>query len=94
MSVYLLGDRYAMLVAMSDEIRSLIDAAGGLMTKADLAHRWGVSRQRVDELTAMPDFPPPIVTQGRAAWYAWHEVNAWRELERKPGRPPAPPKDA
>jgi hypothetical protein len=75
------------LAAMSDELRKLIAEAGGLCTGSDLAKRWKVSRQRVEEMMRSEDFPKPVLTIGRSNLYAGHECDVWRELDRKPGRP-------
>lgn len=92
LSDYPAAERYAILRQMSDDLRRLIDKAGGLHTEADLARRWGVSRQRIRELTEMDDFPQPVLVIGRSKLYAGYECDTWRELPRKPG-PKPPTKD-
>jgi hypothetical protein len=72
---------------MSDELRRLIQDAGGLVTQAEMAKRWNISRQRIQELVAMPGFPKPVNPGDRYKLYAWFEVEAWRKLERPTGRP-------
>ncbi len=84
---YLLAREYATLARMSKELRAYITQAGGLHTLAALAKRWGVSRQRAKELEQHPDFPTPVLVIGRSKLYAGHEADAWRAMERPPGRP-------
>lgn len=79
-----------MLQRMSDELRDLIARAGGLVHKAELAKRWGVSRQRINELVAMPDFPQPVNPESRYKLYGWYECDAWRQVKRLPGPKPQP----
>jgi hypothetical protein len=69
------------------ELRSLIEQVGGLHSRAGLAKRWGVSPSYVSEVTARPDFPSPIVIDGREYWQG-HLADDWRNTPRKPG--PAP----
>lgn len=70
------------------DLRRAIEEAGGLHTVADIARRWGVSKARVNELAQRPDFPAPLFRMGRSAVYVGNEVDAWRAIERRPGRPP------
>lgn len=69
-------------------IEDAINAADGLHTVADLARRWEISKARADELSKRADFPTPIFRVGRSALYVGAEVDEWRALERRPGRPP------
>lgn len=69
--------------------RTYINQSGGLAGRSKLAGIWGVSRQRVAQLTEMPGFPKPVdwvsyrETRGGLAddqpvWLV-DEANAWRE---------------
>jgi len=63
------------------ELRSILAAHGGLVSTADLAARWRISRQRALQLSRRPDFPQPVYTstsqdRPRALWLA-DEVDAF-----------------
>lgn len=64
-------------------IRDRIAAAGGLVNAADLARVWGVSRARVTELVAMPDFPEPIDHVGERAVWLLAQCDQWREARAR-----------
>jgi hypothetical protein len=66
---------------------AMIEAAGGLATSAELAKRWGVSRQRGREIVAHPDFPAPVAEVSGRKVYAIAEADDWRAQERPAGRP-------
>lgn len=61
----------------------VIQRIGGLAAASDLARRWGISRSRVGQLIAEPDFPKPVIHVGGLAVYAVREADAWRD-KRKP----------
>lgn len=65
-----------------------LQATGGVVTAAAIAERLGVSRARVSTMTARNDFPAPIDTLGQTKIWLWADVQAWREADRGPGRPP------
>jgi hypothetical protein len=43
-------------------VREALQGFGGLASQADLGRRWGISRQRVHQLTREVDFPKPVAT--------------------------------
>src|SRR4051812_27961443 len=51
----------------------------GLASPADLARRWGISRQRGWQLAREPDFPPPIGHVNCQPVYLVAEADEWRE---------------
>jgi predicted DNA-binding transcriptional regulator AlpA len=58
-------------------VREVVQGVGGLTSQADLGRRWGISRQRVHQLTREVDFPKPVATiSGHGAWIA-QEADAW-----------------
>lgn len=70
-------------------LRARIAAAGGLVNAADLARVWDVSRARVSELQAMPDFPEPIDTVGDRPVWLLEQCDQWRRgRPATAGRPP------
>jgi predicted DNA-binding transcriptional regulator AlpA len=51
----------------------------GVASQADLARRWGLSRQRVHQLVREPAFPAPAGrVSGQPVWFA-AEADEWRE---------------
>jgi hypothetical protein len=60
------------------DIRRQLAAHGGLHSIADLARRWGVSKQRARELTMHPDFPKPILTAGGDRLWLASEADQFR----------------
>ncbi len=54
-----------------------------LVGMADLAARWGYSRQGVHKLSKLPDFPPPfaVINQGRTKVWRLSDFEAF-EAER------------
>jgi predicted DNA-binding transcriptional regulator AlpA len=62
---------------MSD-LRRSIAAAGGLYTRTGLAERWGVTRQAVSKMVLKPDFPKPILVDGKHEAWPANEADAWR----------------
>jgi predicted DNA-binding transcriptional regulator AlpA len=61
------------------ELRRAIADAGGLCSRAGLAERWGVSRQAVSKMTLKPDFPPPIMVDGKHEVWPAEVADAWRD---------------
>jgi hypothetical protein len=51
--------------------------AGELMGAAEIADRLGVSRQRVQQLIARPDWPAPAATLEMGRVYRTEDVEAW-----------------
>lgn len=60
---------------MSASLRRVIEQQGGLLDRAGIAQRWGVSRQRAHQLVNDPTFPPPV--GGLDVWLA-SDVDQWR----------------
>lgn len=59
--------------------RDALASVEGLASQADLARRWGLSRQRVHELVREPQFPvPAAIVSGQPAWIA-AEADEWLE---------------
>ncbi len=72
---------------MNDELQRIIAEVGGLHTAADLARRWGVSRQAIDHMIAHhPDFPSPVLHIGRSAVYAGNDCAQWRTAHPRGNR--------
>jgi hypothetical protein len=66
-------------VAGAEDARRAVARMGGLASQADLARRWGTSRQRVNQLTREPGFPAPGgEVNGQAVWFA-AQADHWRE---------------
>lgn len=62
-----------------EQARAGIQVSGGLASQADLARRWGMSRQRVGILVRQPGFPEPAATvNGQPVWLA-DEAAIWRQ---------------
>lgn len=61
-------------------LRDDIQAAGGLVSRAGLARRWGITEQRVHQLCALEGFPDPVPCDGlgRVRIYIAAECDAWR----------------
>jgi predicted DNA-binding transcriptional regulator AlpA len=69
------------------QVRDAIAAGGGLVDRAEIGRRWGVSRTRVGQLLASRDFPKPVASVGgRPLWLAG-DVDEWKANRRPPGRP-------
>jgi predicted DNA-binding transcriptional regulator AlpA len=71
------------------DLRSSIEAVGGLVTRPLAADELGFSRQYFYTLTRRPDFPKPVGMVGEIALYARSELRSWR-TNYNPQRP-APP---
>jgi len=52
---------------------------GELVGSAEIAAMFGVSRQRVYQLTSRPDFPEPVVRLKAGAIWRTADVAAWAE---------------
>jgi predicted DNA-binding transcriptional regulator AlpA len=50
----------------------------------------GVSRQRVYQLAARPDFPKPIAHLAQGKVWSVDDIEAWMESRRGVRRPPSP----
>jgi hypothetical protein len=51
----------------------------GLASQADLARRWGITRQRVNQLTREPGFPAPGgEVNGQPVWFG-AAADQWRD---------------
>lgn len=61
-----------------------------LMGLTELAERAGVSRQRVAQLAAHPDFPAPAARLAAGPVWAAGPALEWLERPRQPGRPKQP----
>ena len=49
----------------------------------EIAQMFGVSRQRISQLTARPDFPRPVVTLAMGSVWDGEEVRQWaRKVKR------------
>lgn len=57
-----------------------------LMGQAEIADRLGVSRQRVQQLVARPDWPKPYVTLAMGKVWKTDDVEAWIS-EHRPADP-------
>lgn len=69
-------------------MREVIAEHGGLATVSGLARLWGVSRQRVHDMTRREGFPRPIHVEGSTqVVFSIAEATAYRETYRPPGRP-------
>jgi hypothetical protein len=68
--------------------------AGGLVGRGDLERRWGVSRKRIQQITAGEAFPKPVgEINGQPVWLST-EADVYRE-QHPAGRPrKTPPPDA
>lgn len=55
---------------------NVILSHGGVVSRRDIADRWGTTTQRVQALTSRRDFPSPISDGYGAVWLATH-VDAW-----------------
>lgn len=62
-------------------VRSAVEQAGGLASRADLARRYGFSRPYMGEVTRRPDFPDPVTTIGPAhapqPLWSCREIDDW-----------------
>jgi predicted DNA-binding transcriptional regulator AlpA len=54
-----------------------------LLTGEQVAARLGISRQRVQQLTSRPDFPPPVGRIGKAVVYNMNDVDDYARGVRK-----------
>jgi hypothetical protein len=61
------------------EVQDGIKRLGGLASQADLARRWGISRQRVHQLTRETGFPSPAgEVNGQPVWFV-AAADQWRK---------------
>lgn len=67
------------MFARVDDLKHAIQEAGETATMAELARRWGVSRQAVKKMVDRPGFPDPlVVTPGGTAIWLVDEADAYR----------------
>lgn len=72
----------------TDDLRDAIKAAGGLLTQADIARRYSVSKERAAEIVSSAGYPAPLEGKiGRSLVWIGNEVDAWRSATRAVGRP-------
>ena len=57
------------------------------MAAAEVAAMLGVSRQRVTQLTAKPDFPAPVTTLSVGKIWSYDDVRLWAEATGRTVRP-------
>lgn len=85
-----------MLVTDSDDQQkiahaawSILAATGGLLDRAEIAERYGLTRGRVHQLTRQRHFPRPVKGEGtsRPQWLAI-DVDVYRSQPPRVGRPP------
>ena len=50
-----------------------------VLAAAEIAQMLGLSRQRVTQLSAKPDFPVPIATLSVGKIWAYDDIKAWAE---------------
>lgn len=64
-----------------------LEQHGGLVTKGQLAERWGITTQFAGDLIRRPGFPKPLQKFGRTGLYLYAEVLAFQRLQlQRPGR--------
>jgi hypothetical protein len=64
-------------------LRDQLRRAGGLASQADLARRWGVRRQRVNEFVHSQSFPSPVgEVNGQPVWLMREASDAWWSIGR------------
>jgi predicted DNA-binding transcriptional regulator AlpA len=61
------------------ELRDMIEAEGGLLTRPLAAKALGYSRQHFYALFHEPDFPEPVCKVGEMALYSVQELTGWLE---------------
>lgn len=74
----------------ADEARAAIDAAGGLMTLAEVSEAWGVTRQALAERIRRGTFPEPVKLAGRVPLYLRDDLEPIRPNRRYREGEPAP----
>ena len=57
---------------------SAIEAAGGLVSAAEIAAEWGVTKPTVSKWIAAGRFPEPVKTVGRVRLYLRDQVEPFR----------------
>jgi hypothetical protein len=69
----------------------IVATTGGLVDRAEIARRYGLSRGRVHQLTGQKHFPAPVHGTGTShpLWLAV-DVEAYRAQPPRVGRPPKP----
>ncbi|PZS25438.1 MAG: DNA-binding protein [Pseudonocardiales bacterium] len=56
-----------------------MSSEGSVVAAAEIAAMLGVSRQRVTQLTAKPDFPAPLTTLTVGKIWSYADVKSWAE---------------
>lgn len=59
-----------------------------LVGATEIADMLGVSRQRVQQLAARPDFPTPVAALKMGKVWRLDDVEAWASAGGRPLRPP------
>jgi hypothetical protein len=59
------------------ELRRLIEDVG-VVTRPQLAARWGITQQRVSQMLSQPGAPAPLFPTARTHFYALPEAEAYR----------------
>lgn len=86
-------DELRKAAARADRAWQSCAAAGGLVTLADIAARWGVDRGTVRGYrNRREDFPEPVATIGPSEVWTTAAIDLWRATPRPRGRPPKNPK--
>jgi hypothetical protein len=47
------------------------------VVQLDIAERRGITKQRVAQLAARDDFPPPLGVLGRSTIWRWSPIERW-----------------
>lgn len=81
-----MGDPPITLGAMTEELRTALRNAGGMVSSADLARWWGFSHTAVKKMARREGFPRPALIVGQYTLYAGNECAAWYR-ECYPDRP-------
>jgi hypothetical protein len=68
---------------VTPDVRSAVIAVGGLCSIADLARRWGVSRQAAAQTVRKPGFPEPILSEGNIELWPADEADDFRSRNQR-----------
>lgn len=68
-----------------DAVRQAIKDAGGIGGQAQLAQRWGVSKQYVSQLAADETFPAPIGRAGVSDAWLMGACDEWKRAHDERG---------
>lgn len=69
----------------------MLTLVGALMGQAEIADRLGVSRQRVQQLIARPDWPEPYEVLAMGKVWLTKDIEAWIGAHRKNDTGPEQP---